>query len=183
MESLAIGRSTQRPAAPLRPFDIEAVYRAHAAPLRRWLTARVRDPEAAEEIAQEAFVRLVREVNAGRTPDEPGAWLHRVGANLATSRGRRIKVADRYLGRLATPQVEAGPEASAIQDEVRELLDGLLAGLPSADRHAVVLAAVGHRGPEIARLIGRSAGATRTLLCRTRARLRGELLAAGFEST
>jgi len=181
MESLTAVASAEAARGPAPFFDVESAYLAHGAPLRRWLTSRVRDSEAADDIAQEAFVRLVREVRAGRIPDEPGAWLHRVAANLSTSRGRRIGVANRHLGRLATAHLEPGPEASAIQGEARMLLDDLLACLPATDRQAVVLAAAGHRGPEIARRIGRSAGATRTLLCRTRARLRGQLLAAGYE--
>lgn len=182
MGSLTAVALTHGAPTPVPLFDVEAAYLTHAAPLRRWLTMRVRDPEAADDIAQEAFARLIREVNGGRVPDQPGAWLHRVAANLSTSRGRRIGVASRHAGRLAAPQVEPGPETSAIDDEVRGLLDQLLAELPADDRRAVVLAAAGHRGPEIAERIGRSAGATRTLLSRTRARLRGRLLAAGYEA-
>lgn len=163
------------------PFAIEAAYEAHAAPLRRWLTARMRDPDAAEDITQEAFMKLVREVQLGRAPNDPGAWLHRVAANFATSRGRRITVADRHARWLVPPHVGPGPEVSVVEDETRTLLDEALADLPSTDRAAVVLAAAGHRGPEIATRIGRTDGATRTLLCRVRARLRVRLLEAGYE--
>ncbi len=161
--------------------DIETVFVTQFQPLRRWLTGRTRDADAAEDIAQEAFARLVREIRAGRAPDDPAAWLHRVALNLATSRGRRLTVADRNADRLPLPQSVPGPEAWAVDDEVRGLLTGALAELPDADREAVVLAARGHRGPEIARHLGRSDGATRTLLCRARARLRVHLLAGGYE--
>lgn len=167
--------------APTPPISIDAIYHAHAGPLRRWLTARVRDPDVAEDIAQEAFVRLVREIQRDRAPLEPAAWLHRVAANLATSRGRRITVADRHARRVGTPSVEPGPEVSVLDDEIRDLLDAALADLRPSERAAVVLAACGHRGPEIASRIGRTEGATRTLLCRVRARLRVRLLESGYE--
>ena len=51
--------------------------------------------------------------------------------------------------------------------------------LPAHDRRAVMLAAHGYRGPEIAALIGGSDGAMRTRLHRARLRLRAELVAAG----
>jgi DNA-directed RNA polymerase specialized sigma24 family protein len=42
----------------------------------------------------------------------------------------------------------------------------------------MILASFGVGGPEIAQAIGRTQGATRTLLCRARARMRTSLLAA-----
>lgn len=167
--------------APAPSISIDAIYDAQAGPLRRWLTARVRDPDAAEDIAQEAFVRLVREIQRGRAPLEPGAWLHRVASNLATSRGRRLTVADRHARRVGSPSLEPGPEVTVLDDETRDLLDAALADLRPSERAAVVLAASGHRGPEIASRIGRTEGATRTLLCRVRARLRVRLLESGYE--
>jgi len=161
--------------------SIDAIYRANAGSLRRWLTARVRDPDVAEDIAQDAFVRLVREIERDRAPLQPAAWLHRVAANLATSRGRRITVAERHARRVGSPSVEPGPEVSVLDSETRGLLDGALADLRPPERAAVVLAASGHRGPEIASRIGRTEGATRTLLCRVRARLRVRLLESGYE--
>src|SRR6478672_3746546 len=94
---------------------VEQAYETHLAPLQRRLTAVTRDPAAAEDLAQEAFVRLVVEVRAGRTPDEPGAWLYRVARNLATSRGRRLSVAARNCDRLARPADPRSPEATLIE--------------------------------------------------------------------
>ena len=59
-------------------------------------------PGVAEDLLQEAFLRLTREVRADRTPDNVRAWLYRVGANLAVSRGRRITSAFHGIVRLAT---------------------------------------------------------------------------------
>ena len=35
----------------------------------------------------EAFLRLATEIRAGRLPDDPSAWLYRVGANLVDEPG------------------------------------------------------------------------------------------------
>ena len=47
---------------------IESAYQVHAGPLLRRLTASTRDAAAAEDLTQEAFVRLVIEVRARPCP-------------------------------------------------------------------------------------------------------------------
>lgn len=152
---------------------IEAAYAAHSGPLVRRLTGVTRDPAAAEDLMQEAFVRLLVELRGGRTPNDPGAWLHRVGYNLAMSRGRRMTVADRRQNELAPADEARSPETLAVEAERNMWLRDAVAELGPIDRRAIVLAAHGVRGPEIARSIGRSDAATRTLLCRARTKIRG----------
>ncbi len=158
---------------------VEAAYSSFAGPLFRRLVSLTHDHAAAEDLTQESFVRLAVEVRAGRAPDCTGAWLHRVGANLATTRGRRASVAERRLAELPRPGVAPSPEVASIDAEQARAVRSALATLGRADQAAVLLAAQGYRGPEIASRLGRSEGATRTLLCRARSKLRRELIAAG----
>jgi RNA polymerase sigma-70 factor (ECF subfamily) len=158
---------------------VEAAYVAHANPLLRRLTAATRNPAAAEDLTQEAFMRLVIEVNAGRIPDDAGAWLHRVGHNLAMSRGRRIAVANRRNGEIALPGSAPSPETLTLEAERERGLHDALAELGPTDQRALGLAANGYRGREIADSIGRTEGATRTLLCRARMKVKGIMLEAG----
>ena len=69
----------------------------HHAEVYAFLVRTTRDPEVAEDLLSEAYLRLTREVRAGRAPDNTRAWLYRVGANLAVSRGRRLSAAFRGL--------------------------------------------------------------------------------------
>ena len=151
---------------------IEAVFLEHRAALVRHLRLITRDAEVAQDLAQEAFLRLAREIEAGRTPDDAGAWLHRVGMNLATSRGRHLQVVDRRAGDLARPAEPPSPEDAAAGGELTRAVAQALAQLSGAERHALVLAAYGFDGGEIAVSIARTPGATRTLLCRARAKIR-----------
>ena len=60
------------------------------------------------------------------------------------------------------------------------MLDSALAGLSLPDRTALVLAAHGATGQEIARRLGRSHAATRTLLSRARQRIRVAALEVAY---
>jgi RNA polymerase sigma-70 factor (ECF subfamily) len=157
---------------------VGTAYATYSGSVRRYLTAVTRDASAAEDLTHDAFLRLTVEVGAGRTPDDIGAWLHRVGHNLAMSRGRRMQVADRREAELARPQQAISPETAAIHDEERRAAVDALSLLPLVHQQAMILASFGVGGPEIAQAIGRTQGATRTLLCRARARMRTSLLAA-----
>ena len=134
---------------------------------------------AAEDLVQESFLRLVREVQAGRPPDNVRAWLYRVCANLATSRGRRTTVATRYLPFLVSREVGETPEARHLRHELGAELTAAMADLSPDERTGLLLSAGGFHGPEIAEMIGRTHAATRTLLTRARlkvqARLSGEV--------
>lgn len=155
-------------------------YRRHYAELIRFVTSRTRDPELAADITQEAFLRLVREQASGRLPDQIMPWLCQVAMNLVVSRGRRVKVADRWEPWLRPSEIaEDSPEGAVIGAERDTIVRDAVAGLPGPQRAALVLAADGFGGREIAQAIGRSEGATRTLMCRARSRLRLELEATG----
>ena len=157
---------------------VEQAYTDQYPALRRRITALTRDPATAEDIAQEAFVRLMVEVRAGEVPDNIGGWLWRVAHNLVVSRGRRIAVADRRRAELLPESFGASPEMLAIRAEAeREVLEAL-DELDATGRTAVTMAAWGVSGPEIAEAIGRTNNATRTLLCRARARVRAAVLHA-----
>jgi len=96
------------------------------------------------------------------------------------SRGRHLTVVDRRAGELPQPAEPASPEDFLLESELAGALGRALAELSPTDRGALLLAAQGYRGPEIAASLGRTQGATRTLLCRARGKMRGRLAMAGF---
>jgi RNA polymerase sigma-70 factor (ECF subfamily) len=156
-----------------------AAYDAHQRDLFSFLLATTRDRQVAEDLHQETFLRLVREMRAGRSPDDPRRWLFRVAANLAASRGRRLTVAVRALGRVRPPDDTTSPEAGYLEQEQNRALDAALGTLSLDARRALLLAAHGFSGPEIAEIIGRTPLATRSLMWRARLQLREQLEASG----
>jgi RNA polymerase sigma-70 factor (ECF subfamily) len=154
---------------------VAASYDRHHRELFGFALRASRDRETAEDLVQEAFIRLMVEVDAGRAPENARAWLYRVVANLAVSGGRRASVARRQLGALAVGEPEAGPESAYLDHERTCHLEEVLGELGADARTALLMAAGGFTGVEIAQAIGRSANATRTMMCRARLQLRERL--------
>jgi RNA polymerase sigma-70 factor (ECF subfamily) len=153
-----------------------AIYDDHQRELYSFALHACRDRDAAEDLVQESFVRLMIEVDAGRMPTNVRAWLYRVIANLAISRGRRSTVARRGLRSVAEPADDPGPEPAYLEGERRSDLEAVLGELGADARTALLMAANGFSGLEIAEAIGRSPNATRTLMCRSRIQLRDRLV-------
>ena len=158
----------------------EAAYLEHGTGLVRHLAFLTRDRDLAEDLAHEAFLRLAREIDAGRCPDSVGAWLHRVGRNLLTSAARREQVVSRREPDLPRPAQPLSPESVAEGRELGTALSRVLAELSSSEQRVLLMSADGIGGIEIAAQIGRTPGATRTLLCRARAKVRERLGLVGF---
>ncbi len=57
------------------------VHRYHG-PLSGYLQRQLRDPGKAEDVTQETFLRLIRQLKEGKLPDNVQAWLYRVAINL-----------------------------------------------------------------------------------------------------
>jgi RNA polymerase sigma-70 factor (ECF subfamily) len=139
-----------------------------------------RDRDVADDLVQESFLRLVKELNAGRPPANVAAWLFRVCGNLAMSRGRRLNVAQRFL-RVARSATDTPPADIEIlrREENAVLLEGL-ATLSSEARAALLMAAQGFNGREIAEALGRTEVSTRTMMFRAREKLRIYLVREGI---
>ena len=165
----------QRAVQELAVDAVTAAYDANERALYAFALGLTRSGTAAEDLVQESFLRLIREIQAGRQPDNIRAWLYRVCSNLATSRGRRASVATRYLPFLASRELAETPEARHLRLELGAELAAAMASLSHDERTGLLLSAGGFHGPEIAEIIGRSHGATRTMLTRARMKVQAHL--------
>ena len=73
--------------------DVERLFRAYHEPLVRYLTRRLGDRDWAEEVAQETFVRALRQ---GELQNER-AWLFAVATNLVRDEARKDARRRRHL--------------------------------------------------------------------------------------
>jgi RNA polymerase sigma factor (sigma-70 family) len=146
----------------------------------------VGDRADAEEVAQDTFERAYHAL-AGYEAERVAAmrlrpWLARIALNLARNRLRRRPPPARSLedgdGQPLAVPAPAAAEPAAVAERVqeRELLAGLLAGLPRAYREAVVLRHVeGLPYAEVAEVLGRPVGTVKTHVHRGVRQLRVEL--------
>ncbi len=115
---------------------LEDLYVRHAPAAVRLAFLITSDRDLAQDLAQEAFVRVAGRFHHLRVPDAFDAYLRRTVVNLATSSLRRRRVERAYLER------EGGrpAPASTLPDVgVRDQLRAALRRLPSRQRAAVVL--------------------------------------------
>ena len=77
-------------AQPAPPRSLEQLFRALESPLLAYAMRLTRQPEAAQDCVQEAFLRLHPRLIAGEVR-EPAAWLYRTIHNLAISHHRSAR--------------------------------------------------------------------------------------------
>lgn len=124
------------------PDAFDALVREHAAPLYRLLARILGDPAAAEDVAQECFVRAWRALPSFRGEAKFSTWLYRIAVNegnryLSRASRREVLPYDDVL--LDVPDLRAETAELAEAGELREQLERLLAELPPHYRVAVVL--------------------------------------------
>ena len=164
-----------RPVTRANEAELTSIYEERRGELFAFLVGMTRDADIAEDLLQDTFLRLVRESRAGRMPEEVRPWLFRTAANAAIDRGRRGAVLGRLLPRLVSRDEPSRPESEVLRSERDAELHAAIAHLAPDRRAALLLAARGFSGHEVAELLGRTEGATRTLMCRARLELRGIL--------
>ncbi len=155
---------------------VRVAFESYHQELYGFLRRTTRDDALAQDLVQELFLRLMREARAGRPPEQTRAWLYRVATNLTISRARLVRTVLAWLGRVASthPQdtVTESPEVGVLRRERSIALESALGQIAADARAALILSGQGFSGADIARTIGRSEAATRTLMSRARVQLR-----------
>jgi RNA polymerase sigma-70 factor (ECF subfamily) len=114
-------------------------------PLRRYAFAQVRDAAAAEDLVQEAFVRLWDGRERLTDAESVRAFLFRVVRNLAFNARRDDRTRRRLLedpaamDSAAVPRAFAAPDAEAVDGDMTTRLGLWLDELPPRQREALVL--------------------------------------------
>jgi RNA polymerase sigma-70 factor (sigma-E family) len=115
---------------------LSGLYVRHAPDAVRLAYVLTGDAALAEDLVQEAFVRLAGRFAHLRDPDAFPAYLRRTVVNLANSHFRRLRVERTYLEREGGM---ARPEPAADDPATRDALWGSLQTLPARQRAAIVL--------------------------------------------
>ncbi len=166
----------------------DAVYEQLRARLFSFVLRLVRRREPAEDLTQEAWLRLATNSTALRADTRLAPWLFTVAHNLCMSYWRSRGV-DPTMSRALTMDEHAdlaapSPAASAEGRELGVLLERALASLSAHDREALLLVGVDGMSPADASVVcGLRPDAFRKRLERARTRLGAALAALQQPST
>lgn len=154
-----------------RPTDWASVYRAVYPEVLRYLRFKLRDEAQAEDLAQEAFARVL-----GRQADNPRGLVFTAAANLARDAARTVTRRKRHLALLkveADVRAEEGPDPQArLEAEERtRRLERALDELGERDREVLLLWNAGLDYRHIAAETGLALGAIGTTVARAKKRL------------
>jgi len=153
-----------------REGSLEDLYVRHAPEAVRLAFLLTSDAALAEDITQEAFIRVAGRFQHLRSPGAFDAYLRRTVVNLCMSHHRRRRVERTYLEReRARPERASEQPDLASRDELRRAMQSL----PMRQRAAVVLRYyIDLPEQQVAETLGCSVGAARSLVFRAMETLR-----------
>lgn len=130
----------------------------------------------AEDLAQEAFLRVHREWRRVAGMESPGGWVRRVAINLARSRLRRLRSEAAARLRLGAMSVSMGQPAGEFDEFWREVRR-----LPDRQAQVIALRYIDDLSvSEIAQVLGVAEGTVKAQLHQGRTRLRRQFEAKGM---
>lgn len=147
----------------------EALVVRYQAPLFHYLRGFVGDPEQAQDLVQETFLRAYRSIGGLDEPALLRSWLYRIAHNQACSLLRRRRLVN-WLPLVGHHASAPAPDRNAIETA---RVEEALAQLPIDQRAPLLLHIVaGFSYAEIAVMLGASEGAVRMRISRGRAAFR-----------
>ena len=154
----------------MKDDELERLFRLYHAPLVRYLTRRLGDRDWAEEVAQEVFLRALRQESL----KSERSWLFAVATNLVRDEARRTARQRKHLQILAEQERESvfePPPTSAETAHEAAMARQALESLAERDRLALLMREEGLNYEEIAAALELSVGSVGTTLARARRRL------------
>lgn len=162
-------------ASSLSESEFESFYLRSSRALRAYLQRMVGDAAAAEDLAQKAFIQILRVPLRSRDDSAIRGLLYRAATNLAIDEIRRRKrEREGWLGAI-------GLGARSDAADVRHDVERAFVKLKPKERALLWLAHVeGFDHRELAQIAGVEPGSVRVLLFRARRRMAEELRAMGL---
>lgn len=173
------GLARQRDVEPSPSPDL--VVTAHYGRLRRLCRLLLGDPQEAEDVVQEVFLKAHQAAGAGRSPIDWGAWLTRVAVNACRDRRRaggwmRLRLRSTPLDDLPLVADTPAPSDVAIGEDTRRRIWAAFRALPRRQQEVFALRYIAEQSTtDVARALSLSPGSVKRHLFRALRRLRGGL--------
>ncbi|MFT5683900.1 MAG: RNA polymerase sigma-70 factor (ECF subfamily) [Myxococcota bacterium] len=151
----------------------EALWERFSVPLRGWLRRQTRDPELAEELLQETFLKVHTALPELRDQERMAPWLYRIARSTLFDHHRRARPASPLLEEPPAPE----PEDTAVDQLVAGWLSEIRDTLSERDQEPLRLVELeGLSQTEAANRLGLSASGARSRVQRGRQQLKARLL-------
>jgi RNA polymerase sigma-70 factor, ECF subfamily len=153
--------------------DIGKLYEDFSKPLKAFILKRVNNPELAEDLLHDVFLKIHNQVSSLKEEEKLAAWIYRVAQNSIIDSYRRRK-------EMITPQDDMAFEGNQLDDIPEKLaptLKALTGQLPEKYKEALMLADFeGVRQTDLAVRLGISVSAVKSRVQRARKMLKDLLL-------
>ncbi len=150
---------------------VATLFELHANGLYRLALAMLHEPEAAQDVVQDTFARLIGQMRAHGPLANPRGWLYTVAAHACRDRQRRMGRWLPWIGERDTRRASETPDRF---DEKQAVLDAIRV-LQPRDRLLIALRAQGLSYQEIGDACGIRHTSVGRLLARALDRLQKEL--------
>lgn len=119
---------------PADTAGFEALFRAQFKGLHAYASTILKDPDGAEDVVQQCFLKLWKRYENNEVPDSPAAYLYRAVYNdsLNVLKHQKVKMAHEQYTRHTSR--EATPESATKVRELEAALDKALGELPEQCR-------------------------------------------------
>lgn len=144
-------------------MDFDGLYRRLYPSLFRYLQRLTGDPDAAEDIAQDAFTRLLKQ---NLPEEEVRPWLFTVAMNLVRDRARKSERRQRLINSAALARPVRQPDDDVEREETIARVRAALEKLSERDRRLLLMREEGFRYEEIAKVVGVAPASVGTLIAR-----------------
>jgi RNA polymerase sigma-70 factor (ECF subfamily) len=151
----------------------EAIWTHLSSDLRRFIRRRVSDDHAADDLLQETFVRVHRNIGTLHEADRLAGWVYQIARNVVHDHYRRPS-----NGTVALADADPVDDADDSQTRCRgcDWMDEMIGALPDGYREAVQLSEIeGLSQQDVADRIGLSLSGAKSRIQRGRAMLKGLL--------
>lgn len=114
---------------------LESIYTEFHSKLRHFIAGRVSDPDAAEDILQDVYLKIHSKIDGLRAEDRLESWIYQITRNAIIDYYRRARPMDELSDSLAAP-LDDEPDAVA---QLAPSVKGMLNCVPEKYRQALEL--------------------------------------------
>lgn len=152
---------------------MDTVYNEFSAGLRQFIRSRIANPDDAEDLLQEVYLRIHRHIGELRADEKLQSWVYQIARNAIIDHYRTQRVTSELPGSLPLPEA---PDPDAIQ-ELAASLQSMVDCLPEKDRQALRMVELeGRTQQALAQQLGLSLSGAKSRVQRAREKLKATLL-------